>query len=69
MTTRVNGDISDLFFNTEHNAAEYNGQRQFTGYNEPKLREAAEMTLGSLARLGVDVPSVDELIADFYGRI
>jgi hypothetical protein len=45
------------------------GRKTFRGYNEAKLREAAEMTLGSLSRLGVTVPTVDDLIADFYGRL
>jgi hypothetical protein len=66
---RINGDISDLFFNTDHNSAEYDSNKRFVGYNHDKLREAAELFLLSLERLGVAVPTVDELTADFYGRI
>lgn len=57
---RVNADISDLFFNTIHDGAVE---------HEP-LREEAKIFLASLERLGVTpLPSIDDLTADFYGRV
>lgn len=66
---RVDANISDLFFNTQHDAATHDRNDQFAGYDEEKLESAASDVLGSLRRLGVPVPSVDDLIADFYGRL
>lgn len=64
---RVNGDISDLFFNTDVSAA-FSGDTE-SGYDAAKLEQEAMQFLASLGRLGVDVPTVDDLIADFHGRI
>ena len=65
----IDGNISDLFFNTDVNvAAEHDLHGNFTGYNETKLRNEAEMFLACLDRLNVAIPTIDELLADFHGR-
>ena len=58
---RVDGNISDLFFNTVHetdNDGEYNN-----------LEGDAQDFLDCLESLGVSAPTVEELVADFYTRI
>ncbi len=62
---RVNGNISDLFFNTEHHASYDEGQ--FVEHDH--LSEEATDFLGCLHNLGVDCPTVDELIHDFRERL
>lgn len=71
MAHHVDPNISDLFFNTDlSEASQYDGKHQFTGYNEVRLSEAAGLLLDSLQHLGVhDLPSIEDLIKDFYGRI
>ena len=59
--TRVDGNISDLFFNLEHLTDERG--------NYTSLPEDADLILGCLSRLGVDVPSAKDLIEDFYSRL
>lgn len=63
---RVDGNISDLFFNTEHNAA-YDDDGDFRDYDQ--LESEATDFLGALYNLGVSVPKVEELIEDFYNRL
>jgi hypothetical protein len=59
---RVDGNISDLFFNTEH---AYNlGTGEYH-----QIETEAQDFLESLDRLGVSVPSVADLIEDFHNRI
>ena len=56
---RVNGNISDLFFNSD-------------GANTENLcsqREAAVEFLHCLHRLGIEVPTVDELLEDYQNRL
>lgn len=66
----INGNISDLFFNTDvSGAAEHDASGQFTGYDDAKLREEARLFLNCLIRLDVEVPTADDLIADFYARV
>lgn len=66
----VNQNISDLFFNTDlSGAAEHDAHGQFTGWEVVKLQDEAEMFLNCLQRLGVTVPTADELIADFRARV
>lgn len=70
MSRRVDTNISDLFFNTDLSATKMlDPKGNFTGYNEEKLREEAQMFLSALDRLGVATPSVEDLIADYYGRL
>lgn len=66
---RVDANISDLFFNTDLSNTRIMERGQFVDYDEDKLKEEAQMFLSSLDRLGVATPSVEELIADYYGRI
>lgn len=72
-SVRVDANISDLFFNRDLEAAKLydtkGGPRMFVGYDDEKLRDEAQMMLESLTRLGVAVPSADDLIADFYDRL
>ncbi len=66
----INGDISDLFFNHDHgDISVMNDQNQFDHYDDDKLRESARDFIGYLKRLNVAAPSVDDLVADFYGRV
>lgn len=66
----IDGNISDLFFNTEMSVTElHDAKGDFAGYDEAKLRDEAALFLGCLDRLGVSTPSVDDLLSDFYGRI
>jgi hypothetical protein len=65
----INGDVSDLFFNTELDSARvYDHRGHFTGWDATRLEQEAMQFLASLGRLGVDTPTVDDLIADFHGR-
>ena len=64
----VNTDISDLFFNRALGHCEIIEKGQFAGYDDDKLADEAQGFLGSLERLGVDVPEPGELIADFHAR-
>lgn len=67
---RVDANISDLFFNTDLSQTKLKDDRgHFTGYDEDKLKEEAQLFLSALDRLGVATPSVEDLIADYYGRI
>lgn len=67
--TRINGDISDLFFNHDHGEIAVMEDGEFVEYDDNKLRASARDFIGYLERLNVAVPDVDELVADFYGRI
>ena len=57
----VDGNISDLFFNTEHERSEGGGYTSLIG-------EAKDL-IGCLHRLGIATPTEDELVADFYDRL
>lgn len=67
----VDQNISDLFFNTDLSSTHLpnlsNGM--FAGYDEAKLQDEALMFLSSLARLGVDVPTSDDLLENFHARL
>lgn len=66
----VDQNISDLFFNTDlSECGDHDARGQFTGWDVAKLQDAAEMFLNCLQRLGVPVPSANELIADFRARV
>jgi hypothetical protein len=69
----VDDNISDLFFNTGlTECAKENADGTFAGYDDVMLRAEAILFLQYLDRMGVigvPRPSVDELLADFYGRI
>jgi hypothetical protein len=70
----VNTDISDLFFNRDLDEAEIrdvtDGKRQFVGWNSLVLADEARTMLGNLERLGVtDLPTAENLVEDFLGRI
>ena len=68
----IDGNISDLFFNTDLSAAHLTAKEnggEFAGWDHDKLQEEAKSFLGCLERLGVPVPSVDDLTADFYSRV
>lgn len=67
---KVDTNISDLFFNTDHDNAVLTEGKTFAGYDDAKLLDNAEMTLGCLKRLGVqDLPAARELVQDFHGRV
>lgn len=69
--TRVNAQISDLFFNYDHtNARITGGDGMFEGYDNGELLENATSVLGCLERLGVgDLPDPSDLIRDFHDRL
>lgn len=64
---RVDGNISDLFFNTEHHAAYDSEDGQFLDHDQ--LEQEAWDFLTCLQALGVAAPTVAELIEDFHNRI
>ena len=66
----IDANISDLFFNSDLEATRrLDRDGNFLGYDDEALRAEAECFLAYLARLGVSVPSVDDLVADFYARV
>ena len=70
MAHAVDGNISDLFFNTDlSSAAKSDDKGQFVGWDEAAMRQEAETFLGCLARLSVAVPTIDDLLADFHKRV
>lgn len=67
---KINGNISDLFFNTDlEDTKKKDAHGNFNGFDEEKLNEEASSFLASLQWLGVEVPSCEDLIADFYARL
>lgn len=68
--SKVDTNISDLFFNTDCDDAKVMDKGQFVRFDETKLLESADMTLGCLKRLGVqDLPTPAELVTDFLVRV
>lgn len=66
----IDTNISDLFFNTDISRAKiYDHKGHFMGYKEDVLKEEATDFLNTLDRLGVNVPTPDQLVQDFYNRI
>ena len=62
-------DISDLFFNTDcADAAVTLAGGEFGGYNQDELARIATDFLASLSRLGVAVPTAEELVDDYLLR-
>jgi len=67
---RVDGNISDLFFNTEHHfMPELDARGKSVGGEHDELEQEAKYFLDCLNRLGVFTPSVEELVADFKARL
>lgn len=66
---RFSGDISDLWFGHDVENCRVIARGAFEGWDERKLKEEAKLFLAALSRLGVEVPTVEELIADFYNRL
>lgn len=69
MSIRIDTNISDLFFNTDLSDTRVMENGQFARYDEGKMRTEAELFLGCLERLGVPVPSPEDLVADYYARV
>lgn len=66
----IDGNISDLFFNTDCDDAKVIEGGKFVRFDEDKLRESAVMFLGCLNRLGVQfLPTPRALVADFLRRV
>lgn len=61
--TRVHTALSDIFFNSHH---EGDGDGDGTHTN---LHQEASDLIESLQSLGVDTPTVEELIGDFIDRL
>lgn len=61
----VNTHISDLFFNTDHGDA--------IGHDDLNrqliLEVTAEEFISSMVELGIECPTVEELVADFINRL
>jgi hypothetical protein len=67
--TDVNVHISDLFFNRDLDHCRILERGEFVRWNEDDLAEEAQSLLMNLDSLGVpNLPSADELIADFVAR-
>lgn len=70
MANRISNCISDLFFNQDVSDANTYKDGKFDGYDHAKMVANAIPFLTSLEHLGVrELPSVEELIADFYARV
>jgi hypothetical protein len=67
----IDGNISDLFFNydTDDDATICDGSGNFMSYDVTKLTMRAKTFLCYLECLGVKVPTVEDLIADFLERV
>jgi len=66
----VNPNLSDLWFNHDHSAyTRHDAKGEFEGYDPDGILAEATTFLETLARLGVEGPSPEELVQDFYGRI
>lgn len=66
---RIDGSISDLFFNTDFDNCRIMTEGKFVGRDDAKLREEAESFLGCVERLGIEAPTADELLVDFHARV
>lgn len=67
--TKINPYISDLFFNLDlKDTKTYDFKGNFKGFNHEDLDKEADWFLDALSRLGVDVPTKEELIEDFFDR-
>lgn len=64
-------NISDLFFCHDLEDTVTRGEKDvFIGYDPERLLASAGTFLGHLERLGVTrLPSAEELVADFRGRL
>lgn len=66
----INQNISDLFFNTDVSSCKLTDSKgQFTEFDPTKLGDEGVQFLNCLERLGVTVPSLQELLDDFYKRV
>jgi hypothetical protein len=65
-TERVNGDISDIFFNMDHKPIVDKDSKTVI-YQD--MHDNAVLLQQCLQRLGVDCPDEEALIADFYKRL
>lgn len=68
---RVDPNISDLFFNTDVDAARrYDKKGHFDCFDHGTMMIEAGHVLGCLERLGVpNLPTADDLVADFLARV
>jgi len=66
---RVNPFVSDLFFN--HDLTHAANTPDVGGYDDDRLKTVAGEFLNMLRGVGpsAEVPTVSELIADFYNRL
>lgn len=71
MASRVNINISDLFFNHDLAGAITLGANDaFLGYDPERLLAEAGTFLGHLERLGVtELPTPEALVADYRERL
>lgn len=65
-TERVNGDISDIFFNMDHKPV-LEEDTETLVYMD--LHDNAVLLHKALQSFGVDCPDEEALIADFYKRL
>ena len=67
---KVDGNISDLFFNTDVSRARRLDKRgHFENFDRHILIEEAQAMLDCLARLGLETPSASALADDFLARV
>jgi len=68
--TRIHTAVSDLWFNYDRSECEmYDEAGMFSGYDDEKLCDEARMFLDCISDLTPDVPTVDELLADYEARV
>lgn len=66
----MNGHISDLFFNLDHDAAKKaKADGTFDGFDEDKMKEQAVWFCETIAAISSERPTPEEVIKDFFARI
>lgn len=67
---KVNRDIGELFANMDlTECRSWAGDNAGGTTSDMCMRDKAEWFVAKLAAIGVTPPEVDDLLADFYGRV
>ena len=67
----VDADISDMFFNLDHSdAVTKDHAGNFVGWDRATMRRQAKWFVETIESISYrEPPSVDAILADFYGRV
>lgn len=66
---RIDGHVSDLFFNLDHDDARLMENGHFVNFDDEKMLEQAEWFARSIGHIGGPVYQPAEIVADFYARV